>query len=77
MWIQSDKKLKNVKKRYKSFFSARRYIPETENSVEGIYPSLEEAELENSLGGTYQGLREIMDKNLLQKLNKAKDMSDQ
>ena len=33
--------VKNLKKKYSSFFSSRRDIPEPENSVEGIYPSLE------------------------------------
>ena len=81
MSMPSDKKLKSLKKRYKSFFSPRRDIPERvpepENSVEGIYPSLKEAVLESSFEGTYPVLRVIMKANMLQKFNKAKEMSDQ
>ena len=44
--MPSDKKFKSLKKKYKSFFSNRRDIPEPipepENSVEEIYPLLEE-----------------------------------
>ena len=45
--------------------------------MEGIYPLLKEAELEISLDRTYSVLRVKMEGNMLQKLNKAKDMSDQ
>ena len=37
----------------------------------------DKAELESSLEGTYPLLEEIMKANMLQKLNEAKDMSDQ
>ena len=67
--MPSDKKFKSLKKKYKSFFSNRRDIPEPipepENSVEEIYPSLKEAELESSLEGTYPMLR--CDANLLRR----------
>ena len=55
----------SLKKKCKSFFRTGRDlpepVPETENSVEGIYLSLDKAELESSLEGTYPLLREIMD----------------
>ena len=67
--MPSDKKLKSLKWKFKSFFSNGRDIPELapepENSVEGIYPSLEEAELENSLERTCPALRRNMDANML------------
>ena len=79
--MPNDKKLTSLKNRYKLFFNAVRDIPEpvpvVKNSVEGTYPLLEKAELESSLEGIYPVLREIMDANRLQKLNEAKDMSDQ
>ena len=66
-----------MKKKYSSFFSTKRdipeLIPEPENRVEGIYPWLEE--LESSLEETDPVPRK-MDKNLPQKLNKDKDKSD-
>ena len=56
-----------MKKKYSSFFSTKRdipeLIPEPENRVEGIYPWLEE--LECSLEETDPVLRN-MDANLLQ-----------
>ena len=59
-----------MKKKYSSFFSNRRDIPEPEpeleNSVEGIYPLLKE--FKNSLEETDPVLRN-MDANVLQKLN--------
>ena len=45
--------------------------------MEGTYPSLKEAGLESSLEGTYPVMRVIIKANILQKLNKAKDMRDQ
>ena len=49
--MPSDKKLKSLKMKYNIYFSTRRDIPELvqepENSVEGIYPLLDE--LESSL----------------------------
>ena len=78
--MSSDNKLKSLKKKYKSFFSTNRDIPEPvpepANSVEGINPSLKEAEFESSLARIYPVLRVIMDTNMQQKLNKAKDMID-
>ena len=44
--MRSGKKVKSLKKKYSSFFSNGRDIPEPEpeleNSMEGIYPSLRE-----------------------------------
>ena len=40
--MPSDKKVISLKKKYSSFFSTRRDIPEPEDSMEGIYLSLEE-----------------------------------
>ena len=68
--MPSGKKDKSLKKKYSSFFSNRRDIPEPEpeleNSVEGIYPLLKE--FKNSLEETDPVLRN-MDANVLQKLN--------
>ena len=61
--MPSDKKLKSLKKKYKSFFGNGRdkpeLVPEPENSMEGIYPSLKEAELESSLDETYPVLKNM------------------
>ena len=77
-----DTKDKSLKKKYSSFFSNRRDIPETEpeqepeleNSVGGIYPLLKE--FKNTLEKTDPVLRN-MDTNVLQKLNHDRDRSDQ
>ena len=63
-----------MKKKYSSFFNARRDIPkpEQENSVEGIYPSLDE--FEDSLEEIDSVLRNMV-ANMIQKINK--DKSDQ
>ena len=72
----SDKKGKILKKKYSSFFNARRDIPkpEQENSVEGIYPSLDE--FKSSIEEINPVLR-YMDLTMLQKMNEDKDKSDQ
>ena len=72
--MPSDKKGKSLKKRYSSFFSNRRDIPEPENNMEGIYPSL--YELKNSIEVVDPVLRN-MDANMLQKINNDEDRSDQ
>ena len=64
--MPSGKKERSLKKKYSSFFSNRKDIPEPENSVEGIHPSLKECK--NSLEETDPLLRN-MDANGLQKLN--------
>ena len=67
-----------MKKKYILFFSKRRDIPEPEpepgNSREGIYPLLKE--FKNSPEETDPVLRN-MDANVLQKLNKDRDRSEQ
>ena len=67
-----------MKKKYPSFFSNMRDIPEPEpepeNIVEGIYPSLKE--FKNSLEEADPVLRN-MDRNMLQELNDDRDRSDQ
>ena len=68
--MPSGKKERSLMKKYSSFFSNRRDIPELEpepeNSVEGINPSLKE--FKNSLEKKDPVLRN-MDANVLQKLN--------
>ena len=64
--MPSGKKERSLKKQCSSFFSNRRDIPEPENSVEGIYPSLKE--FKNSLEKTDLVLRNMY-KNVPQKLN--------
>ena len=67
-----------MKKKYSLFFSNRRDIPEPEpepeNSVEGIYPSLDK--LKSSLEEKDPVLRK-KEANMLQKMNDYKDRSDQ
>ena len=67
-----------MKKRYSSFFDHRRDIPEPEpepeNSVEGIYPSLDE--FKNSIEEGDPVLRN-MEANTLKKINDDKVKSDQ
>ena len=69
--MPSGKKERSLKKKYSSFFSNRRDVPElepeTQNSMVGwIYPLLKE--FKNSLEETDPVLRN-MDANVLQKLN--------
>ena len=64
--MPSGEKERSLKKKYSSFFSNRRDIPELENSMEGIYQLLKE--FKNSLEETDPALRN-MDANVLQKLN--------
>ena len=40
--MPSGKKVKSLKNKYSLFFSTRRDIPEPENSMQGICPSLRE-----------------------------------
>ena len=67
-----------MKKKYSSFFNARRDIPEPEpeleDSREGIYPSLDE--FKSSLEEIDPVMRK-MDLSFLQKMNEDKDKSDQ
>ena len=74
--MPSGKKDKSLKKKYSSFFSNRRDIPEPEpeleNGVEGIYPLLKE--FKNSLEETDPVLRN-MDTNVLQKLSKDRKIT--
>ena len=76
--MPSDKKGKSLKKRHSSFFNHRRDIPEPEsepeNSVEGIYPLLEEF---NSSIEVLDPVLRNMDTNVLKKINHDKDRSDQ
>ena len=76
--MPSDKKGKSLKKKYSSFFNARRDIPEPEpeleDSREGIYPSLDE--FKSSLEEIDPVMRK-MDLSFLQKMNEDKDKSDQ
>ena len=58
-----------MKKKYSLIFSTRRDIPEPEDSVEGIYPLLEE--FKSSLEETFPVLRN-MDANMLQKMSEDK-----
>ena len=68
--MPSSKKERSLKKKYSSFFSNRRDIPETEsepeNSMEGICPALRE--FKDSQEDTDPVLRD-MDVNVQQKLN--------
>ena len=72
--MPSYKKEKSLKKKYSLFFSTRRDIPEPEpepdDSVEGIYPWLED--FKSSLEETDPLLRN-MDKSMLQKMSEDKD----
>ena len=74
--MPSGKKDKSLKKKYSSFFSNRRDIPETEpepeNSMERKYPSLKE--FKNSIMETDPVPRN-MDVNVLQKLNKDREIT--
>ena len=67
-----------MKKKYSSFFNARRNIPKPEpepgNSVEGIYPSLDKFK---SILEEIDPVLRNMDANMLQKMNEDKDKSDQ
>ena len=76
--MPSDKKGKSLKKKYNSFLNARRNTsepePEPENSIEGIYPSLDE--FKSSLEEIDPVLRN-MNAYMLQKRNEDKDKSDQ
>ena len=67
-----------MKKRYSPFFNTRRDKPEPKpelgNSVEGIYPSLDQ--FKSSIEQVDPALR-IMDVNMLQKISDDKDRSDQ
>ena len=67
--MPSDKK-----KKYSSFFNARIDILEPENSMKGIYLSLDE--FKSSLEEIDPVLRN-MDAPMLQKMNEGKDKSDQ
>ena len=75
--MPSDKKGKSSKKKYSSFFNTRRDIPEPVpelgNSMEGIYPLLDE--FKSSLDEIDSVLRN-MEANMLQKMNYDKDRSD-
>ena len=72
--MPSGKKVKSLKKKYSSFFSDRRDIPEPEISVEGIYPSLRE--FKDNQEEIDPVLRN-MDANMLQRLNDDRERSDQ
>ena len=77
-FMPNGRKDKSLKKKYSLFFSNKIDIPEPqpepENSVKGVYPSLEE--FKNSIEETDPVLRN-MDMNVLQKLNNDRKRSDQ
>ena len=76
--MPSNKKGKSWKKKYGSFFNTRREIPHPEpkpgNSMEGIYPLLDE--FKSSLE-EIDPVQRNLDANMLQKMNEDKDRSDQ
>ena len=76
--MPSDKKRRNLKKRYSSFFYHRRDVPEPEpepeNSVEGTYPSQDEYKNSVEEGDPVLG---NVDTNMLKNINNDKDKSDQ
>ena len=77
-FMPSCKKNKSLTKKYSSFFSNRRDIPEAEpkpeNSMEGIYPLLKEFK---NIQEDTDPVQRNMDVNVLQKLNNDRDRRDQ